>query len=176
MTEQVYVIGSANSQTVKIGVSVDLVRRLREIQNMSPVELKVLWSAPGGPALEQALHDHFAEIRSHGEWFTFTSDPVQAVRAAVEGGSIVVPPPSPPVKRPYRQPPPLDLDQLAHQLAWTAFTDSRFTALEAADRLGYTLPTMLAHLDSLVAKGRARQRPPIRSDRSRQLFTVRRPA
>ncbi|MFE5899891.1 GIY-YIG nuclease family protein [Streptomyces sp. NPDC056488] len=93
MTGWVYVIGSPNSRTVKIGVTVDLVRRLREIQNLSPVELKVLWSVPGGPALEQALHDHFSEIRSHGEWFTFASDPVQAVQAAIEGGSIVLPPP-----------------------------------------------------------------------------------
>ncbi|MEU1128339.1 GIY-YIG nuclease family protein [Streptomyces sp. NPDC005900] len=176
MTEQVYVIGSPSNWTVKIGVSVDLVRRLREIQNLSPTKLKVLWSTPGGLALEQALHDHFAGIRSHGEWFTFTSDPVQAVQAAIEGGSIMVPPLLPPAKSPYRQPPPFDPDQLAHRLAWTAFTDSRFTAYEAADRLGYTLPTMLAHLDSLVAKGCARQRPPIRSDRSHQLFTVRRPA
>ncbi|MEU5902289.1 GIY-YIG nuclease family protein [Streptomyces venezuelae] len=175
MTEQVYVIGSPSNWTVKIGLSVDLVRRLREIQNLSPVRLAVLWSAPGGLALEQALHNHFAEIRSHGEWFTFTSDPVQAVRAAIEGGSIMMSPPSAPVKSSYRQPPPLDHDHMVHQMAWNTFADSRFKGYEAADRLGFMLPTMLSHLDSLVAKRRARQRPPIRSDRAHQLFTVRRP-
>ncbi|MGW6865114.1 GIY-YIG nuclease family protein [Streptomyces sp. NPDC054901] len=177
MTEQVYVIGPPGGRTVKIGVTIDLVRRLREIQNMSPVELKVLWSTPGGLALEQALHGHFAEIRSHGEWFTFTSNPVHAVKTAVEGSPLVAQQlPAPSKRAPYKQPPPLALDQRVQQLAWAAFADSRFTAADSADRLGFTLPTMLVHLDELVSKSRARQRPPIRSDRSRQIFTVRRPA
>jgi hypothetical protein len=34
--------------------------------------------------LETNLHRHFAELRSHGEWFTFISDPVPTIRAAIE--------------------------------------------------------------------------------------------
>ncbi|MEE1931425.1 GIY-YIG nuclease family protein [Streptomyces sp. TRM 70351] len=176
MTGQVYVIGSPGNWTVKIGVSVDLVRRLREIQNSSPVKLAVLWSTPGGLALEQALHDHFAGIRSHGEWFAFTSDPVRAVQAALGSGSVVVPSPVLPEKRSFRQPPPFDADLHFQRLTWDAFANSRFSAGDAAERLGYTLPSVLACLESLVAKGRAVQRQPIRSERSHQLFTVRCPA
>jgi hypothetical protein len=66
--ERVYVIGSPGSSTVKIGRTVDLKKRLAEIQRMSPVPLEVLWSTPGGHELETHLHRHLRPSRSHGEW------------------------------------------------------------------------------------------------------------
>jgi hypothetical protein len=172
----VYVIGVPRSLTVKIGVTGDIRRRLREIQNMSPVELEVLWSCPGGPALEQALHAHFAEIRSHGEWFVFEADPVSTIRRAVESGLVTEAdePSFSVARKPFKQPPPLALERTAHELIWEAYSTAQFTVAEAAERLGYTLPTFLGHLDALVEQGLARQRSPVRSDRTRQIFTVRR--
>lgn len=82
--EVVYVIGTPGSNTVKIGRTVDRAKRLATIQRMSPVPLEVLWSHPGGHELETQLHRHFHNIRSHGEWFSFEADPVEAVRGAVE--------------------------------------------------------------------------------------------
>lgn len=82
MSDVVYVIGASGSNTVKIGVSNHVSRRLREIQFMSPVSLAVLWSTPGSYGLESALHRHFAPFRSHGEWFTFPEDPVKTVQDA----------------------------------------------------------------------------------------------
>lgn len=81
----VYVIGTANSQTVKIGVSKHPTRRLREIQLMSPVPLAVRWSCPGSYELESALHARFERLHAHGEWFTFPEylAPVPAVRNVV---------------------------------------------------------------------------------------------
>lgn len=82
--ERVYVIGTPGSNTVKIGRTIHLEKRLAEIQRMSPVQLEVLWSTPGGHALETALHRHFRARRSHGEWFAFDGDPVEAVTRATD--------------------------------------------------------------------------------------------
>ncbi|MFE4653587.1 GIY-YIG nuclease family protein [Streptomyces sp. NPDC056707] len=78
----VYVIGVPGALTTKFGGTSDLQRRLREIQNLSPVKLEVLWSCPGSNALEQAIHPHFAEARSHGKWFAFETDPLDLSRSA----------------------------------------------------------------------------------------------
>ncbi|MFJ1900495.1 GIY-YIG nuclease family protein [Streptomyces sp. NPDC088115] len=98
----VYVIGEPNSSTVKIGVAEDVERRLRQIQYMSPVKLRVRWKCVGGYRLEQALHSHFASHRSHGEWFTFTSDPVTEIRTAVETGAAMASPVLPRPRRPRK--------------------------------------------------------------------------
>jgi hypothetical protein len=82
--EVVYVLGTPGSNTVKIGRTTNLAKRLADIQRMSPVPLSVLWSTPGGHELETRLHRHFATHRSHGEWFTFEADPVRAIKEAVE--------------------------------------------------------------------------------------------
>ncbi|MDH6224330.1 GIY-YIG nuclease family protein [Streptomyces sp. MJP52] len=78
----VYVIGTPGSNTVKIGRTTNLQRRLADIQRMSPVPLVALWTHPGGHELETRLHHHFAELRSHGEWFAFDGDPLPAIKQA----------------------------------------------------------------------------------------------
>jgi hypothetical protein len=83
MSDVVYVIGPKDSNTVKIGFSDKPRRRLRQIQMMSPLPLDILWSCPGGRAMEDALHVRFREYRTHGEWFTFPFylPPAQTIRA-----------------------------------------------------------------------------------------------
>jgi hypothetical protein len=81
--EVVYVLGTSGSRTVKIGRTIDLTKRLSEIQRMSPVPLQALWSHPGGCELETNLHRQFSALRTHGEWFTFGGDPVVSVQWAV---------------------------------------------------------------------------------------------
>ncbi len=82
--ERVYVLGPPGGTLVKIGRTINLAKRVAEIQRMSPVPLEILWSHPGGHQLETNLHRHFAPLRSHGEWFAFEEDPVAQVRSAVE--------------------------------------------------------------------------------------------
>ncbi|MGW8846584.1 GIY-YIG nuclease family protein [Streptomyces xiamenensis] len=85
MTEEfVYVIGTPGANTVKIGRSIDVARRLADIQRMSPVPLEVLWTTPGGHELETALHRHFRPYRSHGEWFAFHRPAAPLIQSAVE--------------------------------------------------------------------------------------------
>lgn len=83
-TELVYVLGTPGSNTVKIGTTANLRKRLADIQRMSPVPLEAFWTCPGGRELETQLHRHFKEFRSHGEWFTFRRNPVQLIQWAVE--------------------------------------------------------------------------------------------
>lgn len=82
--EVVYVLGTPESNVVKIGRTTNLDRRLADIQRMSPVPLVALWAHPGGSVLEANLHRHFKALRSHGEWFTFGRDPVPLIQWAVQ--------------------------------------------------------------------------------------------
>ncbi|NUS14082.1 MAG: GIY-YIG nuclease family protein [Streptomyces sp.] len=83
-TEVVYVIGTPGGNTVKIGRTTNLPKRLADIQRMSPAPLAALWTHSGGSALEANLHRHFKALRSHGEWFTFRRDPVTLIQWAVQ--------------------------------------------------------------------------------------------
>lgn len=79
----VYLIGSPGVSSIKIGFSRHPQKRLSQIQCMSPVPLQLLWTHPAWPEMEAYLHQTFAGSRSHGEWFTFDSDPVAQVAQAV---------------------------------------------------------------------------------------------
>lgn len=80
----VYILKSHASRLVKIGHSGTLLRRVGDIQRMSPVPLSVLWTYPGGKALEGTLHQTFKDFRQHGEWFDFGDiNPIAAVAADV---------------------------------------------------------------------------------------------
>jgi hypothetical protein len=85
MTDYIYVIGTMDGEIVKIGISNSVSRRLRQIQFLSPVPVKIFWSGPGNRDLEQALHRKFVGRRLHGEWFSFKDeDAVAAVVDAVQ--------------------------------------------------------------------------------------------
>ncbi|HEY9368353.1 GIY-YIG nuclease family protein [Streptomyces sp.] len=60
----------ADNGLIKIGVSDSPKNRLRTLQTMSPVALRLVLVLPGrGARGESELHARFAEHRSHGEWF-----------------------------------------------------------------------------------------------------------
>lgn len=64
-----YAIQAGEGGPVKIGVSKDPARRLRELQKANAEKLRGLaaWRVLG---LEEAqLHEEYAELRIHGEWF-----------------------------------------------------------------------------------------------------------
>lgn len=77
----VYLIGQdyGVSGLVKIGRSTEPSRRLQEIQNYSPVQLRILWAVRGGSDLETYLHREFAQFRKWGEWFDLGDDPIMKV-------------------------------------------------------------------------------------------------
>jgi len=57
---------------IKIGVSKDVEKRIASLKNGSPVPLTLLGYIQGSRALEAELHERFADIRDHGEWFQAT--------------------------------------------------------------------------------------------------------
>lgn len=81
----VYVIGSADMAPVKIGVTVNTERRLKQLQPGALARLEVLWTTPGDSTLERQLHARFSDFHVYGEWFDLTplGDPVAVVEEAV---------------------------------------------------------------------------------------------
>lgn len=79
--EVVYFLVDEPMSAVKIGRTVDTVRRLRELQVGGTSKLKYLGWIPGGSEQEGALHRVMAEHRIRGEWFRLTP----AVRVLIEG-------------------------------------------------------------------------------------------
>ena len=66
----VYFIGNLDNEMVKIGYSVKVNRRLKELQSSSPIKLKVIHKMSANKQFERELHSKFDEYRSHGEWFS----------------------------------------------------------------------------------------------------------
>ncbi|WP_069883521.1 GIY-YIG nuclease family protein [Streptomyces luteocolor] len=77
----VYLIGSALSRPVKIGVTGNVQGRLDELRTGSPVPLHVMWKTKGDRDLEYSLHEYFAPYRIHGEWFDFGDEDPSALVA-----------------------------------------------------------------------------------------------
>ena len=59
---------------VKIGIASSVHNRLRALQAMNPLPLKVLVVLAGGRDLERALHARFAAYRHRDEWFRIEGD------------------------------------------------------------------------------------------------------
>lgn len=96
----VYAIGAPGEHPhVKIGTTVNVARRLGELNATSPIHLRVLWTTSGGRELERALHKHFADRRCHGEWFDFTGvEATSVLQGAVDALTAPRPAPSTPAQ------------------------------------------------------------------------------
>lgn len=70
----VYFIQGDNSGAVKIGITTDLDRRLRELQVATAETLAVIGQVPGGREMERELHERFKDQRLTGEWFVPSGD------------------------------------------------------------------------------------------------------
>lgn len=79
--QTVYFIQSIYGGPIKIGVAVDVVSRLKQIQNMSPVPLKLLATEAGGKERESRLHEQFSQYRLYGEWFEPTKELLSHIAA-----------------------------------------------------------------------------------------------
>jgi hypothetical protein len=54
---------------IKIGYSLNFVRRLEALRSTSPHDVLVIATMGGGKSLELQLHKQFAAYRHHHEWF-----------------------------------------------------------------------------------------------------------
>lgn len=64
---------------VKIGYTVDVSARVRELQVGNPFPLSVIAAVKGGAQLERELHRRFAEHRMCGEWFKLAPEIVDYI-------------------------------------------------------------------------------------------------
>lgn len=83
----VYFIKAENVGLVKIGYSDRPEERLKSIQGMSPVPLRLLGWMPGSQQDERDLHARFAHLHSHGEWFRVDDDLAALIEEVPHGGS-----------------------------------------------------------------------------------------
>ncbi len=65
--EQVYIV--TGDDKIKIGVALDPVARLADLQIGSPVPLSLAWRIVCPNARQLEAHRRYAAHRSHGEWF-----------------------------------------------------------------------------------------------------------
>lgn len=83
--DQVYLIRERGSKRCKIGHSIDVADRLRDLQSGSSRRLYIAATIPGGEELERELHARFAQERKLGEWFRVTPEIEAAFRLGASG-------------------------------------------------------------------------------------------
>lgn len=86
-TWALYVIGPADGDRIKIGISFDVPKRLAALQSGSPVELRVIgsWVCGNAKQVEKRMHKRLAAARLHGEWFDARHPDVEAWLASAHG-------------------------------------------------------------------------------------------
>lgn len=68
----IYFIQAESVNLIKVGRSINTDRRLVQLRLLSPVNLRIIGSVPGGPSEEVLIHSGLDYLRSHGEWFHAT--------------------------------------------------------------------------------------------------------
>lgn len=78
----VYAIGEGSLDSpIKVGWSNDPLKRLRNLQQHHPYELKLLGFVPGTRSYEQSLHERFNRLHLRGEWFKADDELLSFIKA-----------------------------------------------------------------------------------------------
>lgn len=64
---QIYFVDGGD--LIKIGFTTNMDRRMKALQAHSPCRLRIILVVQGSRIREAALHEKFAHLRMHGEWF-----------------------------------------------------------------------------------------------------------
>ena len=72
--EKVYFIQSIFGGPIKIGCTINIDKRLCDLQAGSPIKLVLLGTICGSYEEESKLHKRFGKHRIHGEWFNLSED------------------------------------------------------------------------------------------------------
>ena len=82
-TGYIYFVHADGTNRYKIGLTVDLDRRMKQLNGkQAPFENKLLWSIKVSDmrSAEKDLHDTFSSRRVNGEWFTFNANELDEVK------------------------------------------------------------------------------------------------
>jgi hypothetical protein len=71
---RIYIISALEAGIVKVGYSINVGKRLKALQNSSPIKLEVSWVSPRlrkqeAIEVERSIHQRLTKSRMHGEWF-----------------------------------------------------------------------------------------------------------
>ncbi|MGL5881287.1 MAG: GIY-YIG nuclease family protein [Xenococcaceae cyanobacterium] len=73
----VYLIGNKRDGLIKIGVSQNVEKRLKDLQSVYKTPLEIIATKRGSFDAEKELHKKFSQFRRHGEWFIWDDSIVQ---------------------------------------------------------------------------------------------------
>lgn len=76
----VYLLAEEDGEYIKIGTTLNIERRISDLQAYNPKKLNLVLLLDGGYELEKFLHNKFREYRHHREWFFYTDE----IKAFVE--------------------------------------------------------------------------------------------
>lgn len=65
----IYFAQTNDNAHIKIGYASNIKSRIAGLQTGAPMGIKLLASMPGDYKVERAIHQRFAGLREHGEWF-----------------------------------------------------------------------------------------------------------
>lgn len=83
----IYFILNRHARAVKIGKSVDPLKRLEHLQIGSPTPLELLGIVDGSHEEERAYHRQFASDRLQGEWFSASEGMLQSIQRICRAAS-----------------------------------------------------------------------------------------
>lgn len=81
----------ADTATVKIGFTEDIVKRQQNMSVSTPGGVAILASLPGNRDTEEYLHDKFSAHRLGGEWFRFSEEIRDFIRDIQNGKQGLIP-------------------------------------------------------------------------------------
>jgi phosphosulfolactate phosphohydrolase-like enzyme len=70
-TKKLYLI-SENNKFLKIGVSEDVNKRLKQIKTSNHNHLRILYNLKGLGKIENIIHEHFYKLHKENEWFYYS--------------------------------------------------------------------------------------------------------
>lgn len=73
---------------VKIGCTIDVMKRLHALEKSSPLRLEIAAFVRGGLSLERKLHAYFQGSHSHGEWFRHSLELASLIEKLRDGVAI----------------------------------------------------------------------------------------
>ena len=74
-----YIIGRSPEGPVKIGISINPRKRVKDLESAGGAKIKLIWLSPlcsNFLAIETDLHERLQDFRMHGEWFDVPFQPL----------------------------------------------------------------------------------------------------
>lgn len=82
----------ADDGPIKVGHTVNLERRLEQIQTCAPAAIRLVATVAGDRRTEAYFHHRLTKHRAYGEWYFPVPDVVGVVKSVAKNGESVIPP------------------------------------------------------------------------------------